>query len=730
MMFHGKLKYLFLLLGLYLLQLNDLSASDPQDNFGGFSKGFFNKQASPKAEQNKTLTPSNGFGGMKAGFLSASSQPKKTEKELEKADSSFKKPETPSHPSKSFAGLKFDFLSVASQLEKTEKESEKEVSSSNTHLIGHGDNSYNAALTLFEKSLEDTPELPESSATGTLWEHPFFLTPEARQQVYAILLPHSSFKRVAHKIIMVRDPNASVDWLNELESNFKILSGENKKDRELVLESPTFFNSFLKLWAFFQNSFSLNRSSCYATGKPEFLPFLMQNLAHWVIQSKFNYMESLLDVAKDHFKGKFITPDSTFEKGEFILSDPFWDTLVTSKALPEKPRIRYAQQTLNTKKKIYRLYDHDLTNNRCFAANGNPNLLYYAKGELYYSMEAKTPWGNHSVLNFSGIILDKNLNFLEKEGLVFTKGWCFVEYYHLFSYEKHPTLDEMFFFEKAIFNQGNVPPLLEPLLEEAGGLSQLEAREFLFLPTPDPETDTMVSPATARMVLPYFLELKEAVNQNPSAYAPAQIGWIEETIEGLKTILVEEICSQEDKALDQKIATDLAEKEVKQQLENKSPDLLTKIEEAQKSIKETGEKRQKLRKKEKKKVIKNAIREKAQTIAPQVIQDVRRLNAINEVEEKYRRKAGTKKHFSESEVHELLGEMVEDLSSLGIERTGKGHARGSHSAFEIKEIASGNSTHINVAGRSQKTGYLSGTVKKIMVEAAQKARSIIPPKKN
>jgi hypothetical protein len=340
-----------------------------------------------------------------------------------------------------------------------------------------------------------------------------------------------------------------------------------------------------------------------------------------------------------------------------------------------------------------------------------------------------------SLMHTNGFILDKNLNLFEKEGLVFSRSWRSLMFslddqYHLCTYKKHPILDEMFLSEIALFGEDNVPSLLNPLLDSVGGVKGIETRKLIFIPTIDFSTDTTVSPSIARWALPYLLEFKEEVQQNADTYVPAQIAWIDETIEGLKTILVEEACATEDEALEKEIANEIAEKEIQQELENKTSALSNQIKVDQDSIKETGEMSKTLRKQAKQKAKKRAKDKIVATIDRELIRQKRKEKALARIEKEYTRKVALKRNFSTNDVRELVGEMVKDLAPIGIETTGAAHATGSHAAVQVIDKDSGNTTRLGIAARPQKQGYQSGTVKTIIKDMIQKISTIVRKKKD
>jgi hypothetical protein len=123
--------------------------------------------------------------------------------------------------------------------------------------------------------------------------------------------------------------------------------------------------------------------------------------------------------------------------------------------------------------------------------------------------------------------------------------------------------------------------------------------------------------------------------------------------------------------------------------------------------------------------IKSVKKEKACAIDPHLIQQRRKEKILARIEEEYREKVSKKKNFSSSEVHDLLGGMVDDLSPLGIERTGEAHSQGSHAAIQIVDKTSSRSTHLGIANRPQKRGYQSGTVKTIIKDMIYKVSLIV-----
>lgn len=604
-----------------------------------------------------------------------------------------------------FSGFSRGFLTPKSKTIQKKKSTAKEIVLQNQNrqiILQPTHDPYSSALALFEKQL-CSQDFSESSVTESLWGHPLFLSSEARQQIYNVM------------------GGVDTGWI-EAEKNFSNLATLEKDGLKLVCESREFFRDVLKLWGFFNNVYSYGRHTLAIPQKPELLPFIMQNLVHWVIQAKFDYMDSLPFEGQNEFKKQFITPESDLEKGEFILFGTGWDT---PRDLP-KVRIRYFQQTLKNNNKVYRICDQSFTNNKWVPINKDGNFQYYGKGEITYS--------NSGFLSRSGFILDNYLQLLENEGFIFTKE-AGNKPYRFSAYEKHSILDEMFFFYKAEFDKECVPPLLRNLLDSVGGVEQLEAKEFIFIPKLVNDEDTAVLPSTAKLLLPYLYELKEAAQQNLLTYENTQIGWLDETIQELKTILVEEMCSKENKALDQEIANVIAKEEVEKGLESANPELLKRIEEAKKSIHEhentKAQQRKKLRDKAKKQVIQQVKREKAQAIDPELVRQRRKERELEKIEQEYTRRASLQRNFSTSEAQELLGEMVEEISTLGIlgiEKTGEVHSRGSHMGIEISGKDSESSTSLGLARRPQKRGYQSGTVKHIIKDMIQRVTVIVSKK--
>lgn len=553
-----------------------------------------------------------------------------------------------------------------------------------------------SALVTFESMFDETQ-------TPNLWGNPVFQSQKMRYEIYDIV-----------------NIKPTDEWVARMEENFNLLA---QGTYTIPCESLDFFKSVLKLWVFFNNKYEYRRfmPNNLVPLKPEFYPFVMQNMVNWVIKAKFAYMAQLLGRGARAYRNRFITEQSDNLHGEFILHGTGWD--VPEGFMPA--RIHYVRETLKNGDTAYRLIDQSQTNNKWVAIKGDYTLSYFSKGEIQYYQKSQTKEGKaYSLHIYSGMILDKDLRLVEQEGLVLVKGWLLPEDVQIFSYAKHPFLDEMFFFEQELFSPTSMSPMAEALVNSVGGIGKVQEKGFIFIPS---HNDHLTATQT-RFLLPILQELKQFLNTEHIEEKLLQIAWIDESITKLKTTLVDELMAEQDDAQKQVIIEEIVENDMKQQLADKSSTLVQEIEQKRKEIKETKTtnalEREKIFKREKKKLVNKVKQKKIQELDPQLLMSKRREKALAHVEEKYLKQASLKRSFSASDVHLLLGEMVEELSPLGVERTGQAHARGSHAAVEIRDIQSGHVTHLSVAARPQKTGYQAGTLKTIVKDMIGKVKKL------
>lgn len=583
--------------------------------------------------------------------------------------------------SDNFAGLRKGFLNQKSK-----------------SVAPHGQPEHrNADLTLanFEAMFDETK-------TSNFWDNPAFYSQKLRHEIY--------------KIIDVEPTHA---WVARMEENFEFLAQDSQK---IPCESLDFFKSVLKLWVFLNNKYHHRRflPQNFMPLKPEFYPFVMQNIVNWVIKAKFAHMAQLPDNEKLAYRNRFITESSNEVQGEFFLQGTGWD--VPKEFLPA--RILYVRETLRNGNYVYRLVDQSQTNNKWVAIKGDASLSYVSKGEIQYY---EKPQGNddrkHHYHNMSGMILDKDMRLIEQDGFVLVKGWLFAKDIQIFYYAKHPHLDEMFFFEQELISPKSMSPLANALLQSVGGIEKVHEKDFIFIPN---HVDHIFA-AQARFLLPILHGLKELLNTEHKESHLLPIAWIDASITNLKNTLADEVMAEQDDT--QKLIVDeLIESDIKQQLLDKNSVLIQEIECKREEIKSLPDKnakqREKIFKKEKKKIVKKTKQKKAQELDPALLASLKREKALAQVEEKYLKQASLKRSFSASDVHEILGDMVNDLSPLGIERTGQAHARGSHAAVQIKDVQSGHTTHVSVAARPQKAGYQAGTLKTIVKDMLSKVKKL------
>lgn len=517
-----------------------------------------------------------------------------------------------------------------------------------------------------------------------------------------------SDKKIRYQIYnIVGWPN---EGINMLEENFnKLNQVKNVND---VCESKEFFRAVLRIWGLFNQNYNYYR---YDVKKPNLLPFALQALVNLMLEAKFNYLATLSDEKSMLYRKEFITPDSNEEHGELIfytniphLSEPF----------------RYVREKLSNGKKIYRLVDLGFTKNlKLTPILGDNYLSYYSKGEIRYKSSEDT-----YLINHSAVILNKNMELVQKEGLVLTKGWLFSEDYHLVAYSKHHILDEMFFFEKELFySDKDCSYLVKTLLNTVGGIEELDKRRFIFIPTDEDTISTM----EARFLLPLFYEMKEIQKDHV-----LKIDWIPTAIDKLKDIIADDIISQPDENLDQEIVKEIVEEEIKQELANSNSQLAKELKELEDARGLAARNKNKKRKQKTQKhvfiksqdIIDKAKKIKASEISKDEVKIRRKLKTLDKIEQEYINRTTMEKHFDTKDLHELLGDIMVDLKNkFGINTTGHAHAKGSHAAFEIVDPHTQQTTKLSVGKRPEKRGYQSGTVRTIVKDWIAKVEAIIQP---
>jgi hypothetical protein len=549
-----------------------------------------------------------------------------------------------------------------------------------------------AMFTSWEDEAATTP--------SKLWGNPAFKTAAMRREIYTMI-----------------GASISDDWVAQMERNFELLAQGAHK---VPCESLEFVKSVLRLWVLFNNA-SDNLRTVFRPLKPDIQSFIIQNLINWVLQAKFAYMASLKYHEAEPFRNNFITKDSDDAHGELILTGTGWD--VTGGRPPA--RIRYVRESIKNGGTLYRLVAQSQTNRPWVAISGDDSLSCYSKGEIIYGEKVESPAGdNYLSLISSGLILDNGMRLVEQEGLVLIKGWLFPEDLHIFSYAKHPFFDEMFFFEQELIEPTTISPMAEALIQSIGGIDQLHEKKFIFIP----KRHDHISAIEARFLLPLLQGFKDTMNAEPTPSPLLEITWIDEGISTLKNIIVDDMVAQKDEVQEHAIIQDVVDHEIAEELKNTTSSLVQDIEKKRKEIRHlqntNSAERDKYFKREKKKLIKKAKQNKVTQLDPEIIKARKREKALVHVEEKYIKQASLKRNFSASDVHELLGNMVDDLAPLGIEKTGQAHARGSHAAVEIIDKSSGNATYVSLAARPQKSGYQAGTLKAIVRDMMHKVNSL------
>lgn len=672
------IKSLSAALGLVAMLGTCICASESKETFGGFPKGFLFPTTLPdRLEKSKQSTSQNN-------------------KKMEPV--SIKKERKQTIPP-NFGGLKAGFLIVTPSPNTVEKPRKKAISHS-IQATTCSSCSLSSSMSLESIMHEEGPT--ECTIPKSLWDHPYPYTKEAREKLY------QSFP--------LNMPEAIVPLI---EKNLSNLFPPTKEGMASVCSNPNFLAYFIAFKYLFEN-YSLYKERAQESlnlEKTQPASFIMQIIEHRLVESYFQYMDTLQNrEEQQQFKQIFITEESDYTRGEIILEKGLWSQLTNGQP---KPCVRYFADSLGSIKPTYHLYfeeapglinfSHPITNNPDLGFQGDFDLIEFISQDHY---------------NTAGYILDHNRRLVTAPGLVFVKRQFLKEYEFLY-YNRHPAFDQMFFFEIAsIFDRNQIAPQLEPFLNLIGGIERLEKDDFVFIQDPNPDTDTTVSPSIARLVLPYLYELQEATEGSIDCTS-AQIGWIDGTITKLKAILVEEICAQKDGVLDEIIMNELFEEERRQ--ESNSEYIEIKKEPIQirtnASLKKSSEEGGKIHRKTKN--TKELQKKKTRVIDSQLIQQRRKEKILARLEEEYREKVSKKKNFSSSEVRELLGEMVKDLSLLGIERTGEAHSHGSHAAIQIENKTSRKSTHLGIANRPQKRGYQAGTVKTIIKDMILKVSLIV-----
>ncbi len=104
----------------------------------------------------------------------------------------------------------------------------------------------------------------------------------------------------------------------------------------------------------------------------------------------------------------------------------------------------------------------------------------------------------------------------------------------------------------------------------------------------------------------------------------------------------------------------------------------------------------------------------------------RKLKTLAKIEEEYLNRTSKEKHFDTKDLHDLLGDIMDDFKNkFGIHMTDNTHVKGSHTAFEIIDPRTQQTTKLSVGKRPEKTGYQSGTVRTIVKEWISKVENII-----
>lgn len=667
MLFPKTVKSLSVALGLAIMLGTCIYASESEEAFGGFSKGFLfpSTQPNPQGKGKIKKPTSPNFGGLKTGFLTS----------------------TP--------------------LNSTSEKPQRKVVSQDTSTTTCSSSSLSSSISLNPTVNEESPT--ERKIPKSLWSHPYPYTKEAREKLY------QSFS--------LKNMESIAGFM---ERELCKLFPPTKEGIVSVCNNPNFLAYFISFKYLFEN-FSLYKERAQESvnlEKAHPVPFIMQVIEHQVLKSYFQHMGTLTGTDKQRFKKRFITEESDENRGEFVFEKSLWSQLTNGQ---QKPCVRYFADSLGSLNPNYHLYFEKAPGliNFSFPITNNPGLGFRGDFEL-------VEFASKDHYDSAGYILDVDHRLITTPGLVFVKREFSKECEFLY-YDRHPTFDQMFFFEIAsIFDKNKIDSQLVPFLDLIGGIERLDRDDFVFIPDPNPDIDTTVSPSTARLILPYLYELKEAAQQNLD-YLPEQIGWIDETITKLTTILVEENCAQEGMPFNNIIMSALLEEEIQEEPNTEDIKKIGTVKDpiqnhTNATLKEGHQKDSKILKKTRK--MKQIKEQKSPIVDPHLIQQQRKEKILARIEKEYREKVSKKKNFSSHEVQELLGEMVEALSPLGIERTGEAHSHGSHAAAQIVDKTSNRSTHVGIAKRPQKRGYQSGTVKIIIKDMIHKVSLIVLKEKS